>query len=310
MEERKVRLLDRIRISKEQNKGLKSQYDAKARVVLKHDDESISSAFRKFISRYNGKIDKETEAMLSAKQEYERERVHLKDLEEQNRELDVRIQCLLQNKTAFEEELERREKDISDNENHDLFEAYFQIRKESTVASSQLAENEEALIVAKRVLATSKASLEELEKAEDWVTADMWGGSGLVGRTTKFSKMDHAQATFNRLSSQLRDLERELADVNLKKSIVLTTISSTEKMVDFWFDNILTGRDITTLLRSNQAQIRALISQVTLLIEVLEKNDTEKDEQLAIFEREKESLIVTCLSCQSEDGENLACPLR
>jgi len=45
-------------------------------------------------------------------------------------------------------------------------------------------------------------------------------------------------------------------------------------------------------------------------IEVLEKNDTEKDEQLASLEKEKENLIVACDSCQSEDGENLACPQR
>ena len=310
LEQRKERLLERLVESKAQLVLLKAKYDTKAGAVLKHDEEGLSAAFRKFASKYNGRMDKETQEMLAAKQEYDKERVHLNDLEVQKQELDVRIKCLIQNKSAFELELERREVDIGSHENHDLYEAYIKIKMETTKAASQLVENEEALIVAGRVLSTASASLKELERAEGWVTSDMWGGSGLVGRTTKFNKMDTAQATFNRLSSQLKDLERELADVQLEKSVVLTTISSTERMVAFWFDNILAGRDITSLLRSNQAQIRALIHQITELIEVLTKNENEIQAQLNLLEQEKDALIITCRSCQSEDGEDTSCALR
>jgi hypothetical protein len=310
LEQRKVRLIERIKTSKEQLKILKDTYDSKASKVLKNEGEGLASAFRSFIRKYNGKIDKNIQDMLTAKQDFEKEKVHLKDLDAQNRELDVRIGCLMQNKESFEEELVRREKDIAGNQNHDLYDAYVRIQKESTEAARQLVENEEALIVARRVMATANTSLEELEKAEDWVSSDMWGGSGLVGRTTKFSKMDHAQSTFNRLASQLRDLEREVGDVNLDKSIFITTITSTERMVEFWFDNILAGRDITSLLRSNQAQIKALIHQVGLLIDVLTKNDLEKKEQLDLLEKEKSALITTCQSCQTEDGDLASCSLR
>ena len=309
LEQRKVRLLERIKMSKEQLKTLKEKYDTKASKVLKNEGEGVASAFRSFIRRYNGKIDKNIQDMLSAKQEFEKEKVHLKDLDAQSRELDVRIGCLMENKASFEEELARREKDIAGNENHDLYDAYVRIEKESTVAARQLIENEEALIVAKRVMLTANASLEELEKAEEWVSSDMWGGSGLVSRTTKFSKLDHAQATFNRLASQLKDLEREVGDVHLDKNIFLTTITSTERMVEFWFDNILAGRDVTTLLRSNQAQIKALIHQVGLLIDVLNNNDLEKKEQLTLLEKEKGALIATCQSCQTEDGDQASCSI-
>ena len=309
LEERRMRLLERIRLSGEQVKNLKEIYAARERRVDEFQRHSVSAKFQKFTGHYSKKLDKATTEMLSSKFDYEKEREHLRDLNEENEDLMLRISNLKQQQAVMQDEIIRREKEISTNRNHDLNDTYKKIQAESTVTAKQLVENDEALKAAQKVLGSAKASLEELENAEQWVTSDIWGASGLVGRTTKLSKIDHAQSTFNRLSTQIVDLERELGDVNLVEKTLLSTISSTNHMVESWFDNILSSQDVTVVLRRNQVQLRVLVTQVKALIENLEKNEEDLAARLHSLDQEKADLIVTCHSCQSEDGEEAACSI-
>jgi len=310
LEERRLRLLERINGSRVQIKNFKAIFDTKASNVEKFERNNLSGAIQRITGQYNRNLNKETTDMHAARLNYEKEREHLKDLEEENDDLLERITSLKQKRITLQDEIQRREKEISTNSNHDLFKNYKKIMAESAVASRQLVENDEALKAAQKVLGSAKASLEELENAEQWTTSEMWGGAGLVSRTTKLSKIDHAQSTFNRLSTQMIDLERELADVNLVEKTILSTISAANHMVEFWFDNILSSQDVAAVLRSNQTQLRVLITQIKLLVEKLDKNEEEQTSRVAMLEQEKEDLIVTCHSCQSEDGEEAVCKIE
>jgi len=310
LEQRRMRLLERIGASREHLRDLKANYEASAGAVEKSQRRGLPMTFQKIIGNHGKKLDNEMMEVLTAKSNYEKEREHIKDLEEENEDLLRRITNLNQRKMVLQDEINRREENISTNSNHDLYDSYQKIIKESSAAATQLVENEEALKAAQKVLGSATASLIELENAESWTTSDMWGGSGLVSRTTKLSKIDHAQSTFNRLSSQMQELERELADVHLAETTILATISTANHMVESWFDNILSGQDAAALLMRNKVQIRVLITQVTALVERLEKNEEELKIRFTSLELQKADLLVTCQSCQSEDGENAVCGIR
>ena len=307
LEQRRMRLLERIGESREQVRSLKTIYEEKETLVDKMQRGGLASAAQKLLRRSGKKLEQGNVEILAAKLDYEKECEHLKDLEEENEDLLRRITNLQQRKAVLQDEIIRREKEISANKNHDLFETYKKIQAESSIAATQLVENDEALKAAQKVAGSARASQEELENAEHWTTSDMWGGSGLVSRTTKLSKIDHAQSTFNRLSTQMKDLERELADVHLAEKTILSTISTANHMVEFWFDNILSGNDVAAVLRSNQAQLRVLSAQIKELIEILERNEEELRTRSARLEQEKANLIVTCHSCQNDDGESTVC---
>lgn len=307
LEQRRMRLLERIGESREQVRSLKAIYEEKTALVDKMQQGGLAAAAQKFLGRSGRKLEQRNVEILAAKLDFEKESEHLKDLEEENEDLLRRIMNLKQRKAVLQDEIIRREKEISANKNHDLFETYKKIQAETSVAATQLVENDEALKAAQKVAGSARASREELENAENWTTSDMWGGSGLVSRTTKLSKIDHAQSTFNRLSTQMKDLERELADVHLAEKTILSTISTANHMVEFWFDNILSGNDVAAVLRSNQAQLRVLSAQIKALIETLERNEEELRTRLARLEQEKANLIVTCHSCQNNDGEGTVC---
>ena len=307
LEERHMRLLERLGTTREQFSSLKSAYPKKVSENETKKTKGLSAISDKFASRFSSKPDKATMKMLSVKFEYEKQRDHVKDLEEENEDLLRSISNLNQRKKVMQDEINRREAEISQNQNHDLYEQYKIILANSTAAATQLVVNEEALKAVQKVLATAKASQEELGNAQQWITSEMWSGSGLVSLTTKMSKIDHAQSRFNRLSPQIQALEFELSHVQLEERTILTTISSANHMVEFWFDNILSSKNVTSVLRDNQIQIRLLITQTTELISVLEKNAEEKITQLIQYEKEKANLLVTCRSCQSEDGEEAKC---
>jgi len=309
LEERRLRLVERIRETREQIKRLKAIYDAKGSGIEVMQRRNLSMAIRKVTGQYGKNLDRETTEKHAAKLKYEKEREHLKDLEEENEELTQRIINLKKSKALLQNEISRREKAISTNANHDLFKKYRLMQEEDSEIAKQLVETDEALKAARKVMGSAKASLEELENAEQWTTSEMWGGSGLVSRTNKLSKIDRAQSTFNRLSTQITDLERELSDVNLAETTILSTISSANHMVEFWFDNILSSQNIASVLRSNQVQVRVLITQTTVLIEQLERNEEDLTARMSILDQEKADLIATCMSCQSEDGEAAACSI-
>ncbi|MEI8201205.1 MAG: hypothetical protein WCG21_14185 [Eubacteriales bacterium] len=310
LEQRRMRLLERIGESREEVRSRKATYEEKVTLVNKMQQGGLASAAQKLLGRSGRKLEQGNIEILAARLHYDKEREHLRDLEEENEDLLRRITNLQQRKAVLQDEIIRRENEISVNRNHDLFETYKKIQAESSAAATQLVENDEALKAAQKVAGSARASQEELENAEHWTTSDMWGGSGLVSRTTKLSKIDHAQSTFNRLSTQMKDLERELADVHLAEKTILSTISTANHMVEFWFDNILSGNDVAAVLRSNQAQLRVLSAQVKVLIETLERNEEELRTRLARLEQEKANLIVTCHSCQNDDGEGKVCGLR
>jgi len=310
LEERRLRLVERIRESREQIKSLKAIYDTKGSGIEVMQRHNLVMAFRKVTGQYSRSLNRETTEMRVAKLNYEKEREHLKDLEVENEELTHRIISLKKSKALLQNEISRREKVISTNANHDLFKKYRLMQEEDSEIAKQLVETDEALKAARKVMGSAKASLEELENAEQWTTSEMWGGSGLVSRTNKLSKIDRAQSTFNRLSTQITDLERELSDVNLAETTILSTISSANHMVEFWFDNILSSQNIASVLRSNQVQIRVLITQTIVLIEQLERNEEELTARMSVLDQEKAELVATCLSCQSEDGEGAACSIE
>ena len=310
LEQRRMRLLERIGESREQVRSLKSTHKEKIQNVDKIQQSALAAAAQKLLGRSGRKFDQGMVELLAAKLDFEKEHEHLKDLEEESKDLLRRITNLKQRKEVLQDEINRREQEISANKNHDLFDTYKKIQAESSAAATQLVNNDEALKAAQKVAGSASASQAELENAEHWTTSDMWGGSGLVSRTTKLSKIDHAQSTFNRLSTQMKDLERELADVHLAEITILSTISTANHMVEFWFDNILSGNDVAAVLRSNQAQLRVLSAQIKALIETLEKNEEELKTRLAQLEQEKANLIVTCHSCQNDDGEGTVCGLR
>jgi hypothetical protein len=107
----------------------------------------------------------------------------------------------------------------------------------------------------------------------------------------KYSHIDEAEQRFGVLSSQLRDLKSELADVDGMSVDGLSEISGVQRAVDFWFDNIFTDLSVRGQIKANAAEIdrllhgigsadSALASRLAQLRSALEENRRAEEDLL------------------------------
>jgi len=296
LEQEKVLLQTGMDESRRRIMQLKLRYEADVNELEKLNKESLSTTFRRLTGRYKGRMNREVVELLAAKLEYERERGHMRELAAEISELDSRIAAIQKKQAVLEEDI-RREAEAQTKDNTDACEgddACFSLQKvkeETTSSMARLIQNEMALRLARKAFGSSAASLEELEKAEQWTSSKPWGPPGLVSRTMKLSKIDYAQATFSRLSTQMKDLDGVLTDIQLPENALVASISSASHMVEYWFDNILSGENAESLLKASQENMKGLIGQIGGLISVLEANEKEISAHISRLEDQKAVML-------------------
>lgn len=147
--------------------------------------------------------------------------------------------------------------------------------------NARLQETIEALRAAYRVFETANNAMSHLNKADNWATFDVWGGSGLFSHLIKYDHIDKAQSDFDLLDSQLYDLQKELRDVKIYESVKSPQYDITTKAVDFFFDNIFTDLNIRSRIRQDKAQMSELIIKINWIITKLECSKMEIEKQLS-----------------------------
>ncbi len=292
LKERQAKLKDRISASETEVKSLLNKFESESLDVEQMKAESLSVYILKLIGKHEGKLNKETEEMLAAKMAYDKAAENMKELKRQRSETEDRLAELNRVKQAYEEELNRREEMIRSQVSGEVSEKYRELEREHELLCRQLAETEEALRAANRVTGTARQALEQLEKADNWATYDVWMKGGIFSHMAKYEHIDQAEESFNRLNSQLDHLRRELSDVNLPGSVALTGIDSSTRTFDFWFDNIFTDLNVRNRIRDNSQQIRMLCGQINSIAGRLEGNIASIGQKLRDIELRKNELII------------------
>jgi hypothetical protein len=109
----------------------------------------------------------------------------------------------------------------------------------------------------------------------------------------KYSHIDEAERRFGVLSSQLRDLKTELADVKGMSVDGLSEISGVQRAVDFWFDNIFTDLSVRGQIMDNAAELDRLLHGIETAEAVLSAKLKQCKSELAANRRAEESLLVS-----------------
>jgi len=111
----------------------------------------------------------------------------------------------------------------------------------------------------------------------------------------KYSHMDEAEEILHTLAAQLQELQEEMGDVhgmdagNLDG---LQGISSGERMVDFWFDNIFTDWSVKSKIGNNADEVRQIMRNLQRIQSALETYLSELDASLARLQAEEEALLM------------------
>lgn len=292
LQERMERLCSRINEAEREVSSLLRKYESESMDVERMKRESLSATILRFIGKYESKLEKEVQEQIKAKVEYDKACGRVKELYTERDELSSRIEALNRDKRIYEEELRRREQEIQKNTDSIIYKEYRRLEEEINILTRQLVETDEAIRAAERVRSTAESAIGHLGSAESWATYDVWAKGGLLSHMAKYNYIDNAEYDFNRLHSQLKDLQKELSDVNFLATIELKGLDSLTRAFDFWFDNIFTDLSVLNRIRENKEELRNLLGKVGEIINMLERNKSEIYIKTAEIERQKNDLII------------------
>jgi hypothetical protein len=170
---------------------------------------------------------------------------------------------------------------------------YKQLADERSAIVSQAAEIKEALRAVSRAMNTAGKIAKSLDSAEGWATFDAFTRGGIISHMAKYSHIDEAEQNFNVLSHDLMDLKSELSDVHGLSVSGLNEISSGQRTIDFWFDNIFTDLSVRGQIKDNAEQISLLLRNLESAESALNAKLREKENELAQNKQREEELLLS-----------------
>ncbi len=291
-EQRLTNLNDKIYRAEEDVKSLLHKYQEEALDVDQIQKDSLSNTLLRMIGKYEGKLNREVQEMVTAKLEYDKALLKVQELIRERAELASRITGLKKDKQTFEEEYTVRENKIKALLSGQVYQKYIDIQSSQNHLAQQLVEIDEAVRAANKVVMLADDALEHLKKAEGWATYDVWGGKGIISHMAKYGHIDDAQAVMHKLGFLVDTLRKELSDISFEQVFTYNGIDSTTRAVDFWFDNIFTDLNVRDRIRNDSEGIRRLIDQTNRTINNLETVKNDINNKLREAEERKNELII------------------
>lgn len=273
--------------------ALLAQYEKERRDVEKLERESFSNFLLRTVGQFERKAERELQQEAEAKARYDKAAALAFELEREMVRLNAAIGELEALSRDYEARLRKKRDEwlarLSEPEGRRLAE----LEQERHRLLGQCTEVDEAAAAVRRAAATAEGARDSLEDADSWATWDLWGGGGILTHAAKYSHVDDAEAAFNTLAAQLRELRAELADVEGFSPPELTEIGTGERAMDFWFDNLFTDYFVRAQIRDNADQLDDLLDALGGLDGHLQARRGQLEERLAENGRQWEDLLVT-----------------
>lgn len=293
LREKSDKLHARIKEAEREVERLLEKYKKECLDVEHLKNNSFSVFLLKMVGKYQGKLEKEEQEIITAKLEYDRACQNVEELRKELHEIEERIVQLRDQERLYESEVKKREQMLLSQMNTEAYEKYMKFEQEREYVQKQLFEMEEAIRAANRARSTARNVMKHLESAESWATYDVWFKGGIISHMAKYDHIDRAEADFNRLSSQLRDLRKELSDINAYDAPGLAEVDPATRAIDFWFDNIFTDLKVRNRIRDNMDQVRSVYGKLARVITDIESRKRGYQQRLEEIEYLKNELILS-----------------
>ncbi|MCL2359731.1 hypothetical protein [Candidatus Bathycorpusculum sp.] len=269
------------------------RYDRECRDVKQIQKNSFSSFMFKLIRKYDGKLEKEQREEIVAKLAYDRAVTHLECLGQEKNELTSHILALQADKELYQTELANRRQDLNNPQAVPGSVQYAELEIGRNVILGQITETERALDALAHVKLTVENTLKSLKSAQDWATYDLFARGGVISHMAKYSRIDEAEKNYHLLLSQLQHLKSELNDMEGLTVSGFNEISSSQRSVDFWFDNIFTDLSVRNKVKDNTEQMYRLLNDITTIESTLKSKLNQATKGLMENRRQEEDFLLS-----------------
>ena len=262
LEKRKTLLGKEIWEAERHLSELLRKYKSESRDVERLSDKSFAAFLLKLVGKYEDRLDREQQEEISVKLEYDRMSVRLDSLTREREELASRISSLHEDEKLYRAELQKRREVLAGKLTEPDGIKLSGLEAERGAIVSLITEIKEAQSAASRAKATALRAVEALDNARRWATYDLIADGGILSHMAKYSHVDSAEREVSVLSSQLRSLKSELADVRGITFAGISEISATQRAADFWFDNIFTDLAVRNKITNNAGDVQRVLSSI------------------------------------------------
>ena len=287
LEKRQTLMNEEIRKAENNVADLQRKHESDSRAVERLQNESFSAFLLRLVGRYDDKLEKEQRKEINAKIDYDRAVTHLEHLQSETKELTQRIAALKREEAAYQKELDHRREALADKLTQPEGAKYAALASARQKIISQTTSMEETLKIVARAKDTAAQVRKSLGSAKSWATFDVVTKGGFITHMAKYSHIDKAEALFNILSHDLQELRAELDG-----TVWLAEISSGQRFVDFWFDNIFTNLSVRQKIADNETQIKQLQQHLTRLEKELHVRIQGKERDYKENRQQEEALLM------------------
>lgn len=271
---------------------LKARYEKEKLDVIKMEKENIVTFFLHLTGKYHDRMEKRIQEEMDAKEALDNKKTAIKETGEEISEISSEIIRLKELSIEYEREVKiRREKLL--NEESPGGEDFRRLEEEIDFYSQEAASLNHAEELAKKIIKTSESVLYSLKKAENWATFDVWTKGGIIAHMGKYSNMDQAQEKFGIIKSQIENLKNETNDIESLKDYKVKEISSSQRAIDFWFDNIFTNLSVRNQIRDNMESLSTLKRKIYAIKTELENKRKEIETELYEKESKQEQILAS-----------------
>lgn len=252
------------------------------------EGRSLSAFFYHVIGKKEEKLTQEKQEAYAARVKYDAVARELAGIEEDLHRCQGELDELRNCESRYADLLQEKTQAVKA-AGGSTAEQILNLETRAAYLESQERELEEACAAGREALTTTDQIAESLNSAEGWGTWDLFGG-GLLSDMAKHGHLDDAQASVERLQSQLRRFKTELADVTIAADFQVS-IDGFLRMADYFFDGIFADWAVLDRIHQSQEQIGETRNRINCVLAhlhtLMERTGAEK----ADIRRQIEALV-------------------
>ncbi len=224
------------------------------------EGRSLAAFFYNVVGKMDEKLTKEREEAYAAKVKYDAAVRELAGIEEDLRRCQAELDTLGDCEGRYAALLQEKTQAVKA-AGGAAAEQILRLEEREAYLESQERELREACAAGQAALTTADEILESLGSAEGWGTWDLIGG-GLISDLAKHSHLDEAQASVERLQSQMRTFKTELADVTISADFQVN-IDGFLRFADYFFDGLFADWAVLDRIHQPQEQMESTRNQIS-----------------------------------------------
>lgn len=249
---------------------------------------SLTNLFTTIAGTKEDRMRTEKRELVATQLKYDEARKATTHMEEAIAQIQGKLDEMADIDRQYNEILSEKEKLIKDSHSPLTYEL-FTLSEQHADLRSHLTEMQEAIDAGEEVLDALDNAIDELNKAENWGTWDMFGG-GMITTAIKHGHIDDAKEAIHVVQIKMRTFQRELLDVDQTEEwgIDMTGLLT---FADYFFDGLITDWFVQGKIKDSLKQAEKQRGEIKQLVLQLKRGYEKKESELAKVETKQRNLL-------------------